>query len=228
MTGGRSWSREREIPTCAFAHGVPGARSPLRERGGDVADVVLGAGGIDAASVVAVARRGARVAVGPDADAALARGAAVVEELVRRPEPTYGITTGFGALANTVIPAERSAELQVALLRSHAAGMGPEIEREVVRAMMLLRARSLSMGFSGARREVVDGIVGLLNAGITPIVREHGSLGARTTSATPASRSAGGPGPDQWLAPRLEAVEVLVTSGALLAAANTALPAPLS
>ena len=90
----------------------------------------------------------------------------------------YGVSTGFGALANTVIPPERTAELQTALIRSHAAGLGPEVEREVVRAMMLLRARSLAMGYSGARREVVDAIVAVLNAGVTPVVREHGSLGA--------------------------------------------------
>ena len=88
------------------------------------------------------------------------------------------MSTGFGALANTVIPAERTAELQLALIRSHAAGMGAEVEREVVRAMMLLRARSLAMGYSGARPEVVETILALLDAGITPVVPEHGSLGA--------------------------------------------------
>jgi histidine ammonia-lyase len=140
--------------------------------------VVLGAAGAGAADVVAVARADAPVVLSDDARAALDRGAAVVERLVERTEPVYGVSTGFGALANTVIPAARTAELQVALLRSHAAGMGPEVEREVVRAMMFLRARSLAMGFSGARAEVADAIVALLNRGITPVVREHGSLGA--------------------------------------------------
>ncbi len=142
------------------------------------AAVVLGAGGVAADDVVAVAREDAPVGLGDDAREALAQGAAVVERLVERPEPVYGVSTGFGALANTVIPDERSAELQVALVRSHAAGMGPEVEREVVRAMMFLRARSLAMGFSGARVEVAEAIVALLNSGITPVVREHGSLGA--------------------------------------------------
>ena len=90
----------------------------------------------------------------------------------------YGVSTGFGALANTVIPADRSAELQTALIRSHAAGMGPEVEREVVRAMVFLRARSLAMGFSGARPVVAEAMLALLAAGVTPVVREHGSLGA--------------------------------------------------
>ncbi len=141
-------------------------------------EVVVGAGGVAAADVVAVARRDAPVRLGADARDALDRGAAVVARLVDHPAPGYGVSTGFGALANTVIPAERSAELQVALLRSHAAGMGPEVEREVIRAMMFLRARSLAMGYSGARAEVAEAIVALLNAGVTPVVREHGSLGA--------------------------------------------------
>ena len=92
-------------------------------------------------------------------------------------EPVYGVSTGFGSLANVPIPAERREELQRALVRSHAAGMGPPVEREVVRAMMLLRARTLAMGYSGARPEVAEALVALLNAGITPVVPEHGSLG---------------------------------------------------
>lgn len=146
--------------------------------GGGTAAVVIGPDGVSAADVVAVARRDATAALSNEARAALDRGAAVITRLVDQPEPVYGVSTGFGALANTVIPADRSAELQVALLRSHAAGMGAEVEREVVRAMMFLRARSLAMGFSGARAVVADAILAVLNAGITPVVREHGSLGA--------------------------------------------------
>ena len=138
----------------------------------------LGSTGVTASDVVAVARHDRRVELGPDARRAIERGAAVVERLVELPDPVYGVSTGFGALANTVIPTERSAELQTALLRSHAAGMGAEVEREVVRAMVFLRARSLAMGFSGARTVVVQTMLALLNAGVTPIVREHGSLGA--------------------------------------------------
>jgi histidine ammonia-lyase len=140
--------------------------------------LLLGADGVAADDVVAVARHGRTVALRSDARAALERGAAVVARLVDQPEPVYGVSTGFGALANTVIPGERSAELQTALLRSHAAGMGPEVEREVVRGMVFLRARSLAMGFSGARRVVAETMLALLNAGVTPVVREHGSLGA--------------------------------------------------
>jgi histidine ammonia-lyase len=134
--------------------------------------------GLAREEVVAVARGGAVVTVGPEAVAAMERGAAVVAELVASDEPVYGVSTGFGALATTPIPAEKRALMQKSLVRSHAAGMGPEVEIEVVRAMMVLRARSLSMGFSGVRPLVAEGIVALLNASLTPVVPEYGSLGA--------------------------------------------------
>lgn len=134
--------------------------------------------GVDADDVVDVSRNLRSVSLGRNAIAALETGAARVTAHFESPDPVYGVSTGFGALANTIIPAARSAELQINLLRSHAAGMGAEVEREVVRAMMLLRARSLAMGFSGARPLVAQAIVDLLNANLTPVVREHGSLGA--------------------------------------------------
>ncbi len=140
--------------------------------------VELTDGGLSRDEVVAVARGGEEVRVGDAAVAAMERGAAVVAELVASDEPVYGVSTGFGALATTPIPAGKRAQLQKALIRSHAAGMGPEVETEVVRAMMVLRARSLSMGFSGVRPLVAEGIVALLNAGLTPTVPEYGSLGA--------------------------------------------------
>ena len=92
--------------------------------------------------------------------------------------PVYGVSTGFGALANTFVAPERRAELQHALIRSHAAGIGAPMPREVVRAMMLLRVRSLAMGRSGVRPLVAQALVDLLNHDITPWVPEHGSLGA--------------------------------------------------
>ena len=109
---------------------------------------------------------------------AMAASAAFIDGFLNSSTPVYGVTTGFGSLASTVIPAERTAELQRALVRSHAAGMGALVEREVVRAMMALRLRSLCMGYSGVRPLVAQGISALLNAGITPLVHEHGSLGA--------------------------------------------------
>jgi histidine ammonia-lyase len=134
--------------------------------------------GLTPAAVVEVARGAATVSLGPAAREAMASSAAVVARLAEGGEPVYGVSTGFGSLATVPIPAERRARLQRSLLRSHAAGLGEPVEREVVRAMMVLRARTLAMGYSGARPEVAETIIALLNAGITPVVPEHGSLGA--------------------------------------------------
>jgi histidine ammonia-lyase len=138
----------------------------------------LGSRGVSAAEVIAVARTGAPVELSTEARAAMAASAATVERLADSDEPVYGVSTGFGSLVQTRIPADRREDLQRALIRSHAAGMGPAVETEVVRAMMLLRARTLAMGYSGARPDVADAILALLNAGVTPVVPEHGSLGA--------------------------------------------------
>jgi histidine ammonia-lyase len=141
-------------------------------------NVVLGPRGVAAVDVVAVARHGATVTLSSAAVEAIDTSARIVEGMASAEQAVYGVSTGFGSLATTVIPAARREELQRALIRSHAAGMGPLVEPEVVRAMMLLRARTLSMGYSGVRRLVVDTILALLNAGIIPAVHEHGSLGA--------------------------------------------------
>jgi histidine ammonia-lyase len=140
--------------------------------------VELSASGLDADQVVAVARMRVPAALGPVAREAMERSAAVVARLVDSEEPVYGVSTGFGSLAAVPIPAPRREELQRALIRSHAAGMGSAVETEVVRAMMLLRARTLAMGCSGARPAVADTLLALLNAGLTPTVPEYGSLGA--------------------------------------------------
>jgi histidine ammonia-lyase len=140
--------------------------------------VELTADGLTGAEVVAVARGDARVTITAQATAAMERSAAVVDALASSDEPAYGITTGFGSLALVRIPAAGRRQLQRALVRSHAAGMGPPVEREVVRAMMLLRARTLAMGCSGTRPVVAEAIAALLNGQLTPVVPEHGSLGA--------------------------------------------------
>src|SRR3954451_1317813 len=134
--------------------------------------------GLGLRDVVAVAREDAEARLTDAATQAMAASAAIVDGLTDSDEPAYGVSTGFGSLATTPIPADRREELQRSLIRSHAAGVGPQVEREVVRAMMVLRARSLAMGYSGVRPEVAAAIVALLNAGITPLVPEHGSLGA--------------------------------------------------
>jgi histidine ammonia-lyase len=140
--------------------------------------VELGPGGVTADDVVAVAREDARVVLGAAARTEMERSALVVAQRALAEEPAYGISTGFGSLALVRIPASERVALQRALIRSHAAGMGAPVEREVVRAMMLLRARSLAMGRSGARPVVVERLLALLDAGLTPLVPEHGSLGA--------------------------------------------------
>ncbi len=112
-----------------------------------------------------------------DAVAAIEQARAVVEKLAAATEPAYGISTGFGALATRHIPAEMREQLQRSLVRSHAAGSGPEVEREVVRALMLLRLSTLATGHTGIRRETAELMAALLSAGITPVVREYGSLG---------------------------------------------------
>jgi histidine ammonia-lyase len=145
---------------------------------GQESEVALGSSGASAADVVAVARGGARVRLTDEAVAAMAESAAIVERLAGSDRPVYGVSTGFGSLATTTIAPERREELQRALVRSHAAGMGDPVEREVVRAMLLLRARSLALGRSGTRPVVAETIAALLNAGLTPVVPEHGSLGA--------------------------------------------------
>ena len=144
----------------------------------DAATIELGPQGATAEQVVAVARDGARATLSAEARAAMEETADVVARLAASDEPAYGISTGFGSLAHTRIPADRRADLQRALVRSHAAGMGPPVEREVVRAMVFLRARSLAMGRSGARPVLAETMLAMLAAGLDPVVPEHGSLGA--------------------------------------------------
>ncbi|OJX73037.1 histidine ammonia-lyase [Leifsonia sp. 71-9] len=141
------------------------------------APVIVGAAPLTVADVVAVARHDARIELDPNALEAVRASRAIVEGLADDVEPHYGISTGFGALATTFIPAERRAQLQASLVRSHAAGSGPEVEREVVRALMLLRLATLATGRTGATPRTVETYAAVLNAGITPVVREYGSLG---------------------------------------------------
>ena len=139
--------------------------------------VVVGTGPVSFEDVVTVARGGAAVELGEDAVAAIERARAAVEELAAAPTPAYGISTGFGALATRHIPTEQRAQLQRSLVRSHAAGSGPEVEREVVRALMLLRLSTLATGHTGVRLQTAQTLAGMLSHGITPVVHEYGSLG---------------------------------------------------
>ncbi|MEU6486346.1 histidine ammonia-lyase [Streptomyces sp. NPDC046887] len=139
--------------------------------------VVVETSGTSAQDVIAVARAGARVELSAEALAALARAREVVDALAAKPEPVYGVSTGFGALATRHIGHELRAQLQRNIVRSHAAGMGPRVEREVVRALMFLRLKTVASGHTGVRPEVAQTMADVLNAGITPVVHEYGSLG---------------------------------------------------
>ena len=139
--------------------------------------VAIGTGPITEQDVVDVARHRAPVALSREALAAMATSRDVVERLADDVEPHYGISTGFGALATKHIPVEQRAQLQRSLIRSHAAGSGPEVEREVTRALMLLRLSTLATGRTGVRPLVADSLARLLNADVTPVVHEFGSLG---------------------------------------------------
>jgi histidine ammonia-lyase len=142
-----------------------------------VAAVTVGTGPVTLADVVTVARHDARVEIDDAARSAVAASRDTIDRLAADPSPHYGISTGFGALATTYIAAERRTQLQRSLIRSHAAGSGAEVERESIRSLMLLRISTLLTGRTGIRLSTVEAYVALLNAGITPVVREYGSLG---------------------------------------------------
>ena len=139
--------------------------------------VVVGIGAVSPEEVVRVARYGAPVRLSEEAVSAIGASRARIQALAEDPKPVYGVSTGFGALATRHIPLELRAQLQRSLIRSHAAGSGPEVEREVVRALMLLRLSTLATGRTGVRPEVAQVYASLLSAGITPVVHEYGSLG---------------------------------------------------
>ncbi|MFC5930545.1 histidine ammonia-lyase [Cryobacterium melibiosiphilum] len=141
------------------------------------ATIIVGIGPVSIADVVAVAREGASVVIAEDSRSAITASRAIVEALANDTAPHYGISTGFGALATTFIAADRRTQLQQSLVRSHAAGSGREVNRETVRGLMFLRLSTLLTGRTGVRLSTVEAYAGVLNAGITPIVREYGSLG---------------------------------------------------
>ncbi len=137
----------------------------------------LGPVAVSFGDVVDVARHRRVVVINDAAIAAMAASRAIVDTLADDVRPHYGISTGFGALATTSIAPHRRAALQTSLIRSHAAGSGEPVEREVVRALMLLRLATLARGNTGIRPATAGALAGLLSSGITPIVPEYGSLG---------------------------------------------------
>jgi histidine ammonia-lyase len=130
------------------------------------------------ADVVRVARDRAPVRLADQARSRMQRVRDIVDRRLASGEAVYGVNTGFGKLSDVAIPADRLADLQVNLVRSHAAGVGPLLPEEEVRAMMLLRANVLAKGHSGVRPELADLLLAMLNAGLFPPVPEQGSVGA--------------------------------------------------
>lgn len=130
------------------------------------------------ADVVAVATRNEPVDIAPGVADRMALARAIVEKAVASGAAIYGITTGFGGLSNVRIDPAEAERLQRDIVRSHATAVGPEVPREVVRAMLLLRARTFAFGISGVRFEILALLVALLNERIHPIVPAQGSLGA--------------------------------------------------
>jgi histidine ammonia-lyase len=161
--------RSNELMTSAHPRA-----NPLPSETGSIA---VGIGSLSFDDVVAVARHGASVKITTDALEEIRRSRTIIEGLASDVEPHYGVSTGFGALATRHIPVPLRAQLQASLVRSHAAGSGPEVEREVIRALMLLRLSTLATGRTGVREETAAAYAAMLNAGITPVVHEYGSLG---------------------------------------------------
>src|SRR5258706_382995 len=151
----------RSAAWCGAGRGCPMVRVPET--------VTIGPAPLSPAEVLAVARSSAPVALSAEAEHEVEVGRKVVEALAHDTAPHYGISTGFGALATRHIPVEQRAQLQRSLVRSHAAGNGPEVEREVVRALLLLRLSTLATGRTGVRPETARAYAALLSAGITPV-----------------------------------------------------------
>ena len=140
--------------------------------------VVIDGGPLTPADVIALAYRHARPVLALTVEARMAPARRIVEEAVAGDDVVYGITTGFGALATTRVNPDEAAELQVNLLRSHAAGVGPPVADELVRAMLALRARTLAQGYSGVRTVIVARLVEMLDQDLLPVMPSQGSVGA--------------------------------------------------
>jgi len=139
--------------------------------------VSLSTNGVTFEDVIAVARFGAKIELDAKAISAISESRAYIEKYAAGDIPVYGVSTGFGALATRHIDVKDRVQLQKSLIRSHAAGMGPAVEKEVVRALMFLRLRTMASGRTGVRVELAQAFVDFLNADITPVVPEFGSLG---------------------------------------------------
>ncbi|NDJ84427.1 MAG: histidine ammonia-lyase [Chloroflexi bacterium] len=140
--------------------------------------VMLNGGTLRFSDVVTVARQQVPVELDADAVNRLEAGRRLVDHVVDQQVVTYGVNTGFGSLSRVRIPAEQVRQVQRNLVRSHSAGIGPPLHPEIVRAVMVILAASLSRGHSGVRPVVVETLADVLNAGVVPVVPSRGSVGA--------------------------------------------------
>ena len=177
--------------------------------------ILIDGGPLTRADVIAVARDGAIVAPGPGLAERMAPARDVVQLAVDSGDVVYGITTGFGALASTHIGRDQTETLQYNLIRSHAAGVGEPLPDVLVRAMLLLRARTLAQGHSGVRPEIVERLIQMLNSGMLPLVPSQGSVGASGDLAPFAHLALPviGEGRVRWNGEVLPAAEALAKAG---------------
>jgi len=140
--------------------------------------IVLKPQGLSLLEVVQVARKGAKVVLSEELKEKINQSRQLVEKMIEQKRVVYGITTGFGKFATVTIGPEDTRALQHNLIVSHAVGVGKPLPEETVRAMMLLRAYSLSRGYSGIRLTTIQALLDALNAGIHSVVPEKGSLGS--------------------------------------------------
>jgi histidine ammonia-lyase len=140
--------------------------------------VVFDGTGLTLEDVAKVARHNEPVELAESALDGILSSRDVIERAVKEGRTVYGVNTGFGDLSDVCIDSKDLAELQVNLVRSHSAGVGPPFSVEVVRGMLLLRANALAKGFSGVRLDVIETLIDMLNAGVTPVVPQQGSVGS--------------------------------------------------
>ncbi len=167
------------------------------------------------AEIARVASDGEPVRVAEVAQPRIAKARRVVEEIVARDAVVYGVSTGFGKLSEVKIPPNELRDLQRNLVRSHACGVGAPLSAEETRAMMLLRANVLTLGFSGIRTEVIETLVEMLNRGVLPVIPEKGSVGASGDLAPLSHLALGliGEGEAVYKGERLPAAEALRRAG---------------
>src|SRR5690349_9726348 len=175
---GSARPRIADYPRAVSPPQVPDDGTARASGGGGTRLVVLTGADLSIQDVEAVARHDAAAALDDDARGRMQEARDVIDALVDAGEVVYGVTTGFGDLATTFIEPGQAGRLQENLLMSHATGVGAAFPREVVRAMLVLRANTLALGHSGCRPLVVDRLLDFLARGIHPVVPEKGSLGA--------------------------------------------------